>query len=167
MCVAEAATAVKVIGTGLSVVSALRGGKAQGAAYDAQAAQIDAQARQKVLDAQAMLDQAHVEAGYIREQVPRVKSAARAAYAESGVMVTSPTAGDVEQRIEWEGERDALNAILLGTRQKQRAEQEAAALRGEAGQLRVAGRNAVQEGRGRAVGSLLGGIGDIAAGWRR
>lgn len=167
MCVAAAATAVKVIGTGLSVVSALRGGKAQGAAYDAQAAQIDAQARQKVLDAQATLDQATVNAGVIREQRPKVQANARAAYVASGVNVTSPTAMDVEQQILADSEKDALNEILLGTRQKQRAEQEAAALRGEAGQLRVAGRNAVQEGRGRAVGSLLGGIGDIAAGWQR
>lgn len=128
-------TAVIAIGGALKAGGSIMGGNAQKDAADAQAAQVDVQARQK--------------AKAIRYLAKQTLGTARADYAASGVDVNSGSPLVAAKTIKFNSEVDALNAIASG--------QAASA------SLRKSGSAAQTAGYLQGAGSLLGSFGSIAA----
>ena len=164
MCI-DIGTVLGIVSGGVQVANALRRGSDAGETYDAQASSSMIDARRALIDAQAAVEAASVAASKTRIGVREAVSTARARYAKSGVRVDTGTALDVQRDIATRGEEDALNQVLLGQRQKQRLEDEAAGLAIEAGQFSQAGDNARKAGRLNAVGSAISSGADVYTRW--
>lgn len=119
----------------LKAGGSIMSGNAQGAADEAQAAQVDLQTRQR--------------ARSIRYMAKQTISSARADYAASGVDVNSGSPELAQKTISYNSEVDTLNAIASG---------EAAAA-----SLRRSGRAARNAGLINAAGSILGAFGNASA----
>lgn len=164
MCI-DIGTALSIVSGGIQVVNALRRGNDAGETFDAQASSSMIDARRALVDAQASLEVATVAASKTRLGVREAVSTARARYAASNVRVDTGSAADVQRDIATRGEEDALNQVLLGQRQKQRLEDEAAAIAMEAGQFSEAGNKARKAGRIDAIGSAISSGADAYTRW--
>lgn len=138
--------------TGLSAASSRKAGRDQQRANDANA-------RQAEEDAEAEKAASAVRAGLIRRGGKRQQSAARAAYAASGVQADVGSAGVVDREIGRSAEEDALNELLHGDRLGARYAQEAE-------NQRTAGRVARSAADREAGGSILIGGAQLARGWK-
>lgn len=159
------ALAISAIGTGISAVGALKQGKQQQAAYNAQSASLAQQSAQAAQDAQAALDQSYVEGATLRKQGKVAMSQTRAAYGASGVNVNFGSPLEVQTDLSQRVEHDALTKILAGERLKRRYEGESANLANEASQATAAGKNAASGGVFDALSVLATGGANVASGW--
>jgi hypothetical protein len=129
----------------VSVVGQLAQGRAQKAAANAEAAQMQNLALQQQ-------DQAEQEAERIRKAGRRAQGQARAQLAASGVRVDEGSAVLIDEDIARESENDAQMTLLTGKRQ-------ARSSRFAADQARAAGSNAM-------TGSVLGAVSTGLQGWK-
>jgi hypothetical protein len=135
-----------------SAVGSYQQGREQKAGYEFGAQQDEA-------DAIAAREQGEVRADAIRADAVRVKSSATAQYAASGVQLDSGSPMVVMKDIAFRAESDALQEILLGSRQGARLEQDASL-------KRQAGMRAEMAGKRAALGSLLSAGSKLGSGWK-
>lgn len=145
-------TVLSAVSTGLSALSSLSKGNAQGDAADFQA-------RVSENEAAAQADAGKAQAEKVRLAYKEQRGRARAALAGSGAAVDEGSAVLIDQDITRRGESDALSAILTGDRQADSSMQ-------MAGRYKIAGKNARSAGQMGALTSVLGGAAKIGAGWK-
>jgi hypothetical protein len=134
--------ALKGIGTGLSVFSAISGGMQQ-------SAYAKYQSKQAVEDAKYARGAAMVRAEKIRKAGEIKQSEARLSLAGSGVDVNAGTSVEINKKIGANAEEDALTEILDGNNQAARLNQQAEA-------YKISGSNAKTAGYLNAGASALG-----------
>ncbi len=122
--------------------------------------QADYQAAQSAADAQAMREQATIDADRARKAGQRQRSQAIAQLAASGVEVGSGTALKIGQTIDTGAEQDAQTTLLTGRYRSENLDR-------NADLLRISGSNAQTAGYVGAGSSLLAGASKVGAGWSK
>lgn len=149
------------IGTGLNVVGQIQQGKAQSAAYSAQEAADEQNARIAERQAQQAAISGAKEEREMRQRGAAVAGQQRAAYSASGLDIASGSPLDILQDTNYQNTLDVINIrqntanTVWGyqTQQTNYLNQAAAA--------RSAAKNARRSSRIGALGSLAGGVFDI------
>jgi hypothetical protein len=138
-----------------AMVSVLGSAKAGDAAKE----QTNATAQETLNQGAYKADAAKAQAEAIRKAGRATQGEAAASLAASGVKLGEGTALEVKKEIAKNSEKDALSALLSGTRASDSADKEAKFL-GKAGD------NAVTNAEYSAASTILGTGGKIAGGWK-
>lgn len=142
---------MNMLAAGFNAFGALREGGQEKAFRDAEALQLEA-------DAKAAAGQGIVNADIIRKAGKRQRGTARAALAGAGVVVDAGSGRDVQDFITEQSELDAISEMMTGRRTAER-------LNAQGSQQRIAGQVAMKNANWRAAGSFIEGGAKAKAAW--